>query len=315
MEMESIMLPKNKTQQPLVAVIILNWNGKEDTIKCLDSLKSLEYKNYEVILVDNGSSDGSVEYFKEHYPHVILLENRKNLGYSEGNNVGMRLALERGADYLFLLNNDATVEAKCLSELVRVAEEHPKAGVLGPKTYVMGSNSIIYIVGIKMNYKRGCTYDIGMGETDTGQYEDITAFDVINGHAFMIKRKVIDQIGLLDSGYFAYFEELDFCVRAAKKGFKMLYVPSAIAWHKGESSGTSYLRQYLLQRNQLRFMRKNAPVAQLLHFYLYFIAYALPKRIIKHIVKRDAEGLFILLQAVGWNFGLFKKNNILSKSA
>ena len=116
-----------------VTIILLNWNGKEDTIECLESLKHITYPNYEILLVDNGSTDGSVECFRERYPGMEIIENGENLGFAEGNNVGIRRAMDEGADYVLLLNNDTVVDPEFLGELVKVGESDPKIGIVGPK--------------------------------------------------------------------------------------------------------------------------------------------------------------------------------------
>src|SRR3989339_346256 len=121
--------------KPLVYILILNWNGKEDTLECLSSLKKIDYPNYKTIVIDNGSTDDSVKIINKKYPKIKIIENKKNLGYAEGNNVGIRYALKNKADYVLILNNDTIVDKKFLTELVKVGESNEKVGIVGPNVY------------------------------------------------------------------------------------------------------------------------------------------------------------------------------------
>jgi len=252
-------------------VIVLNWNRKYDTLECLQSLQHVTYPNYKIIVVDNGSTDGSQELIKQRFHNIVLIENRRNLGFAEGNNVGIRYALRKGADYILLLNNDTIVDKNLLTELVRIAESDYRIGICGPKIYFYNApNKIWFAGGMVIG---GITYHVGAGQVDIGQYETIRPVDYITGCAMMIKGEVIKRIGLLDPDYFCIFEDADLCLRSRRAGFEVVYIPTAKVWHKISSSFGGYfspLSVYYRFRNNILFMRKNMHASDWLPFSIYF---------------------------------------------
>lgn len=221
---------------PKVSIIILNWNGLDDTIECLESLKKIGYPNYEVIVVDNASSGNDVEALRERYrDYIHVIVNDRNYGFSEGNNIGIRYALSKMSDYIFLLNNDTVVDADVLSELIEVAEQDKKAGILGGKIYYYSSPSRLQSVGGKISWRTGRFKDYS-GEEDIGQYGQVAERDFVYATAMLIKRAVIEKVGFLDSSLFFGMEDYDYCAQAIKAGFKVLYVPGAKVWHKQGAS-------------------------------------------------------------------------------
>jgi len=265
-----------KKMTPKVSIIILNWNGKEDTTECLESLKRISYSNYEIILVDNGSSDGSVEFLKERYPQIEIIENGRNLGFAEGNNVGIKKAIEKGTEYVLLLNNDTIVDPKFLGELVKVAESNPKIGIAGPKTYYYdynGRKDIINFAGGKFDIWKGESYHIGINEIDTGQYDEIRVVDYVEGSCLLAKKEMIEKVGLLNPVYFVYWEENDLCLRASRAGYKSVYAPGAKIWHKVTSSTPNQFAIYLRSRNIFILIKMHSTKLQFLSFFLYFFLF------------------------------------------
>ena len=259
-----------------VYIIILNWNGKEDTIECLESLKHITYSNYEILLVDNGSTDGSVECLRERYPRLEIIETGVNLGFAEGNNVGMRRAMNEGAEYVLLLNNDTVVDSEFLGELVKVAESDPKIGFAGPKVYYYdydGRKDVLNFAGGKLNMWKGLSYHIGVNEIDNGQYNEIKKVDYAEGSCLFVSKEVINKIGLLDPIYFTYWEENDWCVRGKNAGYRSFFVPKAKIWHKIGASNVSQKNIYYMTRNKFWFMRKYATLFEYLSSSLYFIVF------------------------------------------
>ncbi len=270
---------------PKVSIIILNWNGQKDTIDCLKSLEYLNYPDFEIILVDNGSTDESVSNFKSQIPNfknkISLIENKENLGFSAGNNAGIKYALGKKTDYVLLLNNDTIVESEFLKELVGVGEQNsqptadqPKAekiGILGPKIYFFDDPQRIWFAGGKFNWISGSSH-IGFGEIDDGQYEISKKVSFITGCAMLIKKEVFEKIGFLDERFFLYYEDTDFCLRAKKRGFKCVFVPRAKIFHKiplenlknklsgaaGRIGAPSV--HYYHHRNVLMLIQNNAPL-------------------------------------------------------
>jgi GT2 family glycosyltransferase len=185
-----------------VSIIILNWNGYEDTIECIESLKKITYPNYEVIIVDNASSGDDVRILKEKYGgYIHMIANDQNYGFPEGNNIGMRYALGKGTDYLLLLNNDTVVDPEFVTEMVKVAESNPAVGIAGSKIYYYHYPNIIQAAGGKITWWLGYIDTYGE-EDDVGQYDDIAERDYVYGTSFLIKKAVIDKISFMDPYFF-----------------------------------------------------------------------------------------------------------------
>jgi GT2 family glycosyltransferase len=271
--------PVLRRNLPRVSIIVLNWNGQHDTVECLESLSHISYPNCEVIVVDNGSTDGSVEQFKAHYPAIKVIENQENLGFAEGNNVGIRAALQEDTAYILCLNNDTIVDTRFLDELVNIAERDPRVGFAGPKIYYYnylgrGRKDVINSAGVKLNMWIGKVWPLGDHEIDAGQYEEIRLVDSLIGSCLLVKTRVITEIGLLDPKFFTYWEETDWCSRGAAAGYTSIYVPKAKIWHKyAASSGSGRPNDYYVTRNRFWFMRKNALKRQLFIFFLWFFLY------------------------------------------
>lgn len=250
------------------SIILLNWNGKEDTIKCLESLKTLNYPNYETIVVDNASSDDSVKIISDKFPNVTLITNKENLGFAEGSNIGIRYALEGGADYVFLLNNDAIIDEETVTELVQVAESDDKIGIIGSRICCYDRPDRIQSAGAHIGIKTGRVWypDYGKSITTTdGKAVDV---DAVSGTAMMVKREVIEKVGMLDPTFFCYFEDTDWCIRARKTGYRVVIVPMSKIWHKGGAStggGATPTSIYYSVRNHLLVMNKNYPISDPFH--------------------------------------------------
>ena len=253
--------------KPAIAIIILTWNGKDDTLDCLASLVKVDYSNHSLIVVDNGSADDTVEVVRKAYPDVTLIENCRNLGFAEGNNVGIKYALERGADYILLLNNDTVVAPDILDAFLMAADAYPNAGVYGGKIYYDGEPDRIWYAGGVWDKKLRDFIHIGQGEIDdAGKYDGIAETEYICGCAMFVKRQVFEQVGGFDSDFFLTYEESDWCFRARRAGYSCLVVPQARVWHKisrSFGSEASPLLAYFLTRNRLYWAKKHlSPIGQ-----------------------------------------------------
>lgn len=245
-------------RSPQVAVIVLNWNGLVDTLECLESLACLDYPDYEVVVVDNRSMDGSAEAIREQFPEVTLIENEENMGFTGGNNVGLRYAMAHGADYALLLNNDTVVDPAFLRVMVDVAEDEPAIGIAGPTICYHERPDVIWSAGGAIDWQRGSTRMVGLNERDEGQFgTEPRTVDFVTGCAMLVRRAVLEQAGLLDERFFAYYEETEWCVRAARAGFRIVYVPLAHIWHKISpvAQADSPLVHYYMTRNRLLFLK------------------------------------------------------------
>jgi GT2 family glycosyltransferase len=269
---------KEKVEQPRVAVIVLNWNRRQDTLECLQSLEELTFPHFQVTVVDNGSSDGSVEAIREAFPTVSLLVNPENLGFAEGNNVGMRHVLGEGADYVFLLNNDTVVHPALLDELVAVAESDPQIGVVGPKICYYDRRDRLWYAGAREQWLRRIPATVGLDEPDQGQYDQVCETACVYGTAMLIRRQVLEKVGLLDERFFCYHEDADFCMRVRQAGYRCVYNPRGLVWHKVSAStrATSHVQDYLRARGRILFFVKHLRGARLV-LVLFYELYRLAK--------------------------------------
>lgn len=242
---------------PVVYGIVLNWNGKQDTLECLISLRQSNCFGCHIILVDNGSIDGTVDAVRAQFPDVHIILGQSNLGFAEGNNIGIRYALENDAEYVFLLNNDTTIKPLTLMRLIEVAERDPQIGILCPTivSYVDRTKSY---VGARIYWQSGTVSDI---EQSPERLPGVLDTDYAPGCAFLIKTSVIRQIGLLDPYFFAYFEDVDWSLRCRRAGYRVVVVPQATVYHKGtmdQAGRKSPEAEFYFRRNQFLFMRKYA---------------------------------------------------------
>lgn len=261
---------------PKVTIIILNWNGIEDTAECLESLKYITYPNYEILLVDNGSTDESLPFFDKHYKEVNLIKNEKNLGFAEGNNVGIRRAIEKGTDFILMLNNDTVVDPLFLDELVNVLISDERIGIVGPTIYYYDKKSKVQFAGAMVQWNKGKSDVLRFGELDDGEtLYDITEVDYVSGCALLARSELFNNIGYLNKDYFAYWEETDWCTRVKKASYRILYVPSSKIWHKGgkTSNKTTGLYEYLMARNMFWFLRQHSGKKNYLSFLVYFFCF------------------------------------------
>jgi GT2 family glycosyltransferase len=251
---------------PKVGVVVLNWNGREDTLKCLESLGRVEYPNWDILVVDNGSEDGSVGAIRERYPAVTVIEAGSNLGFAGGNNLGIEEALRRGADFVFILNNDTVVAPDILGELVAAAQTDPRAGALAAKVYYMDDPARIWYAGACWNDMTAAFGHVGQGMLDDGaQLESIAETAYTCGCAMFIRRSAIETVGAFASEFFLLFEETDWCFRARAAGFRCLLAPGARVWHRvsasfGGQGGALY--EYFWVRNRLLWAERHASVGQ-----------------------------------------------------
>ena len=244
-------------------IIIVNWNGYKDTCQCIESCRELDYSNFHILIVDNGSSDGSGQLLREQFSDIKIIETGSNLGFAGGNNVGIRYALEQGADYIWVLNNDTVVDVHCLDFLIQAHEADPEIGMAGNKIYCHHSPETIWYAGGEVDLEKGgVTHHIGKDLRDDGSYDEPGPTGYITGCSVLIKTEVIKDIGLMDENYFLYFEDVDWSLRAKQKGWKLFYEPRAKLWHKeGARREQEYSDKFIYYsiRNRLYFMNNFAP--------------------------------------------------------
>ena len=260
-----------------VFIIVLNWKGKKDTLDCLKSISKLNTREIELttIVVDNASADGSVEEisrFEVGKGKMIVIENDANLGFSGGNNVGIKYSLENDADYVLVVNNDIVLDHLSLLQLIKVFENSDKIGAVSPiifffkgyeyhKRRYMKSElgKVVWSAGGKIDWTNAYAQNFGVDEVDHGQFiEEETEF--ATGACVLYKANILKKIGMFDEKYFLYFEDTDLSMRIKKGGYKILFTPNAKVWHKvAQSSGIgSNLNDYYTTRNRMIFGMKYA---------------------------------------------------------
>ena len=217
---------------PHVAVVVLTWNGADDTLACLDSLRRVQYDNLSVVVVDNGSTDHTVPRVRVGFPDVTVLETGANLGFAAGNNVGIQHALDRAADYVFLLNNDTEVDPQLVRHLVDAAEADASVGVVGPKVFFFAQRDRLWYGGGWVQEWAGASGHIALGELDNNSVTDPVETGYVTGCALMARTSVLRQVGVLEPAFFIYWEDVDLSVRIRRAGYRVLYVPKAVVWHK-----------------------------------------------------------------------------------
>jgi GT2 family glycosyltransferase len=250
---------------PHVAVVILAFNGREDTLRCLESIERVEWDDLTTFVVDNASSDGVVGAVEERFPDVRVIRSERNLGFAGGNNLGLRAAHEAGAEYMLILNNDTVVDPASIRELVAEAERRPDAGALCPLIYYMDPPERIWYAGARFDPRRGYNgRHTGYRERDRDQYAGTRETGRATGAAILVPRRTIDEVGYLDERLFLHVEDVEWSLRIREAGYRILLVPSARVWHRvsvamgGEHSPSS---AYYSIRNTLAVCDWHAPLS------------------------------------------------------
>ncbi len=245
-------------QSPKVSVLVLNWNRKADTLECLESLRNVDYPNFEIVVVDNASTDDSVAAIRQAYPDVVVLQNSDNLGYAEGNNVGIRYALKNGSDYVFVLNNDTVVDANVLTPLVETMEREPDVAVAGSRICYYDRRDIIQCAGTRVDTHTGAVLEeVGNGQRDVGQEFPEDAYNAAHGCGMMVRCALLDEVGLMQANFCFYLEETDWCLRFREAGYRVKMVAASKVYHKeGVSMGGSKSPRalYYMARNRRLFL-------------------------------------------------------------
>jgi len=341
-------------EYPKVAVLILNWNNWVDTIECLESVFRINYPNYQVIIIDNGSTDNSVDkiikwaegkqetmtplpshplYYLSHPPvlkpilyieydkeeaenggeekkeielstklingkfkSMIIIRLDKNLGFSAGNNVGIKYVLKKNDyDYIWILNNDVVVDKDSLLNLMKEINKYPNVGITGSKIYYYSEPKKISHAGGAIRLCVGISKHIGDGEYDINQYNSAKFVDYVTGASIIISIRLLRQIGYFYENYFLYYEDTDLCVRARKKKWNILYVPDSKIWHKISNSpeNSAAIQNYYFTRNRLIFIKRNYP------FCIIFVGLAtLRYSIFNNLIKKRWKHLLYGLRGI-----------------
>jgi len=262
------MIKRESTQHQTVGVVLLNWNGANLTIACLDSLLRGQRVPEQIVVVDNASTDGSAEQISSRFNQVKLIRSAENLGFTGGNNIGINHLLKAGLDYIWVLNNDTEVDKNCLGELVQFMTAEPDiCGCCGKILYDQPRDKIWY-AGATLNVFLLTAHHRGSLETDHGQYDHTEPTHFITGCSMFVRRTAWESVGLFDESFFAYAEDFDWSLRARNAGLTLAYLPSAVIYHKVSTSFrktehrndgyTTPLMIKLAYRNKLYIIKKHS---------------------------------------------------------
>jgi GT2 family glycosyltransferase len=285
--------------QPRVIAIVLNYNGRDLTLQTLASLQGLDYPELEVIVVDNGSEDGSFEAVQEAFPQIHQIRVEVNKGPAAGVNHGLRHALAGESDYVLILNNDIEVDPAMVTEMVRAAESAPEIGCVGPKAYYFWDRGRIWSAGGVIRFKESVTRERGEGQIDRGQFDREQQVDYVNGCAMLIRRTALETTGLMDPLYYLGVEDADWCMRMKRQGFRCHYTPRARLWHMVSHTLGVYKpgRTFHTGRSSAIFVRRYANRRQWLSFLLFYSMSA-PVAFIRDLPKGNQRAAFEKLKGV-----------------
>ncbi|QRN83009.1 glycosyltransferase family 2 protein [Chloroflexota bacterium] len=271
--------------------VIPTFNRADDLIATLDSLAKSEVNMEQVIVVDNGSKDDTVEKMKANYPKVHLLALENNIGATGGSNAGFNYALAHGAEYVIRMDSDIEVDPNFLAPLIEVANSDPSIGIISPKIYFYNPHDVIWYGGVDSKGRFFKITDGFRGQTDSPENSHIRQVDYTWGATMLISRVVLEKTGGFDTDFFVYYEEFDFCDRAQALGYKIMYVPEAKIWHKVGSISYTAFTAYNWNKSKMIFIRKHAPnIFSKLYFILYAFAYAFADAAIHALKLRERMG-------------------------
>jgi len=284
-----------------VSVITVNFNHSHVTEALLASISKLNTYPIEIIVVDNGSTVNPVPQWKVQYPGIQFIRSEDNLGFSGGNNLGIKQAK---GDYLFFVNNDTEFTEHLVDLLVATLNDHPEAGMVSPKIRYFDQPDMLQYAGFtKMNYYTARNKCIGQFEKDNGQYDNLSGeTGYVHGAAMMVRREAISNNGMPEN-YFLYYEEMDWCEEVKRKGYKIWLNMQALIYHKESVSvgSKSALKEFFMNRNRILFIRRNCSFATTAIFWTYFLVVVTPRNIIGYIKAKQAPFIGVLFRAIIWN--------------
>jgi len=254
-----------------LSIIVVNWNLKDDTIECIESLLKAGASLSQIIIVDNGSTDGSITSLRNHYQTIFIINAKENLGYAAGANLGIEYALSQEYEWFLLLNNDTIVAMDFINEIHNAALTCKEYSILAPIILYHSNPSTIWFLGDRLIGKTLLTINTYKNRKIDKTLPPIIPIDFTNGCAMMVNRSVFEKIGLFDATLFMYGEEVDFCWRARLAGYRFACFSAARIWHKisKSSKNTQSLSRYLRIRNQIIYYRRYSPNAQLLILFIF----------------------------------------------
>lgn len=289
-----------------IGIVMVNYNGEKFQNDCVESVYASTYKKFDIIVIDNNSSDNSVSLLRQKFPDVIILDFKENHGVAKGNNIGIKYCIDRNYEYVLLLNNDTVLDSQMLELMISKAD---KKTISVPKIYYYEPDNELWFAGGYINWNRATAPHIGKNEVDQGQYDSEKNIEYSPTCCFLIHRDIFEVVGLMDEKYFMYYDDVDFCARVIKNNFSIKYVPKAQLWHKvssssgGEDSLTSI---YYCTRNRLYFIDKfyDKKIKIVLFFYLSRVV-----RSLKWLLTGDIKRFKTMTKGISDYHSLKRRND------
>jgi GT2 family glycosyltransferase len=287
-------------EQPLISIISVHYNQLELTRAFLESLRLLTYKNIEIIVIDNGSTKEPVKPLIKDFPEAQFIVNQENLGFAGGNNLGIKVAK---GDYLLFLNNDTEPAPDFIEPLLKVFRENELVGMASPKIIYHGTNKIQFVGSGSINPYTGRSFREYFKEEDNNDFNFSKPTEMLHGAALMVRREVIEKIGLMPEVYFLYYEEVDWCSSAKKLGYELWIVASSVVYHKESMSigKNSPFKTYYMTRGRILYLRRNTEGLKKLSWIVFYIALTIPKNLLNYLLMRDFKNLKSFIRGVRWN--------------
>jgi len=289
-----------KRSSPRVIVQLLSWNQVDEVMDCLESFSCINYPNYEIILVDNGSNDNTVQAVRRKFPHVFVIANKENLGFCKANNIGFEYSLKKGFDYLLLLNTDVKALPNLIHELVKVMQSDPKIGIAGAKNLLMENPAYMWGQYGKVTWGPMLVKIIGRFEPDENINKPPKDVDWVICNGCMMSRAALEKVGGFDENFWQCNEDVDWSYRARKAGFRVVYVDTAAILHKGGSSADSERKEifsygYFIGRNAIIFAKKYANPFQMIKLF-FTICLGLLGRVSYYTIMTVKNNMKLVLQ-------------------
>ncbi|SMG41922.1 hypothetical protein SAMN05661096_02837 [Marivirga sericea] len=285
---------------PLVSIISVHFNNLKVTEEFIKSILQIDYTHVEIFIVDNGSLSEPIAPLIEQYPEIKFIISESNLGFAGGNNLAIK---EAKGELLLFINNDTEVETDFMNPLVKHFAENPNVGMVCPLIKYFNTNIIQYAGNSAISNFTGRSSRIGFKEEDLGQYNGAFRTEMIDGAAVLVKKEVIDAIGLMPEVFFLYYEEIDWCTQAKDAGYEIWVNGNSVVYHKESMSvgKNSPFKLYYMTRNRVLFLRRNTRGIQKVSWMLFIMFFTIPKNLILYIAKGDLKSLKSFCKGLYWN--------------
>jgi len=288
-----------------ITVVVLNWNSHKMTAECIRSLQATDGPDFEILVVDNGSTDGSVDILPQEFPQITVLPQRRNLGFAAGCNVGMQHALANDAEYVLLLNNDTIVAQEFIREMLAAIESDPGIGAVCPKIYFADHPDLLWYAGADFSLWTGRFKIRGWGQIDRGQFDHNQEITQATGCAMLVRCSALHDVGLLDEQFWAYAEDLDWSLRSLQRGYRLMLAPKARIWHhdgatsvKLMGSRSQAIRQFYSTRNMIFVARKHLSWWQMPTYFLGFFLNHIAFYTALRLWRRDFRALLAIYRGI-----------------